>query len=306
MRALAETYGFKPVVVDPVTPFPLMEVDSWLTGRRAIALPFTDECAPLCASAGQAQALLQRTCELGRHRGWKYLELRGGFPGCTATESSVQFYAHQTDLRAPESDLRKTIEPSVARAVRKAERSGLSATVSTGWEDVVTFYHLLCATRRRHGVPPQPMALFTHLHRYLLTRGLGFVVLAKQGTRAVAGALFLRWGTRAAYKYGATDLRFQELRGSNLAMWTGMLALKQAGAEVLDFGRTSLSNEGLRRFKLGWGATERLLPYFRFDLRSGAIAPMSDRSTGWHNRLFRRMPLPLSSLIAKFIYPHVA
>src|SRR5690242_11180914 len=53
IRVLVDTYGFNPVFFvqgDEAARsiVPLMEVDSWLTGRRGVALPFTDECAPLC------------------------------------------------------------------------------------------------------------------------------------------------------------------------------------------------------------------------------------------------------------------
>ena len=39
---------------------PLMEVDSWLTGRRGISLPFTDECEPLYPDAESFKNLLQK------------------------------------------------------------------------------------------------------------------------------------------------------------------------------------------------------------------------------------------------------
>jgi hypothetical protein len=53
-RVLHDTYQFDPIYfVEKRTDgsisalIPLMEVNSWLTGRRGISLPFTDECAPL-------------------------------------------------------------------------------------------------------------------------------------------------------------------------------------------------------------------------------------------------------------------
>src|SRR5580658_8214826 len=53
-KVLTETYDYAPnyfVTKDGAgihSLLPLMEVDSWLTGRRGIALPFTDDCEPLC------------------------------------------------------------------------------------------------------------------------------------------------------------------------------------------------------------------------------------------------------------------
>src|SRR6202044_4760 len=52
---LKGTYGYKPKYFTIRQDgglrslLPLMEVDSWLSGRRGISLPFTDECEPLSA-----------------------------------------------------------------------------------------------------------------------------------------------------------------------------------------------------------------------------------------------------------------
>ena len=77
----------------------------------------------------------------------------------------------------------------------------------------------------------------------------------------VAGAIFLNLGTRAIYKYGASDLRYQALRGNNLVIWEAIKFFGEHGYRTLDFGRTDLPAEGLRRFKCGWGATERSIEY---------------------------------------------
>jgi len=51
---MAECYGYRPFVValcdekgEITAGLPLMEVNSWLTGRRWVSLPFTDHCHPL-------------------------------------------------------------------------------------------------------------------------------------------------------------------------------------------------------------------------------------------------------------------
>src|ERR1035441_5261354 len=78
-KVLVETYGFTPVwLAEENSLLPLMEADSWLTGRRGIALPFTDECAPLCESGKDFPPLFQNAVEFGKSRGWKSVELRGG------------------------------------------------------------------------------------------------------------------------------------------------------------------------------------------------------------------------------------
>jgi hypothetical protein len=89
-------------------------------------------------------------------------------------------------------------------------------------------------------------------------------------------------------------------------MWHGIKWHAQQGFSFLDFGRTSLQNEGLRRFKLSWGAKEFRINYARVDIASGRYVISEDRSNGWHNRFFRMMPMPVSRLIGQLLYPHVA
>ncbi len=43
--------------------------------------------------------------------------------------------------------------------------------------------------------------------------------------------------------------------------WTAIQEAKKRGFEVFDFGRTELGNEGLRKFKQGWGTIEQPLFY---------------------------------------------
>ena len=128
------------------------------------------------------------------------------------------------------------------------------------------FYRLHVRTRRRHGLPPQPFKFFLNIQKELIDHNLGFIVLARAGSRVVAAAMFFRSGISALYKYAASDERYQQLRGSDLVLWEGIQFLIKTGSQSLHLGRTSLDNSGLRKFKLGWAVTEQMLHYFRFDV----------------------------------------
>ena len=158
-------------------------------------------------------------------------------------------------------------------------------------EDVGAFYRLHVRTRRRHGLPPQPFSFFRNIHRHVIKPGLGFVALAHSASRPIAGAVFFSLGRNAIYKFGASDERYQDSRPNNLVIWHAIQKLAAARAETLHLGRTSLRNEGLRRFKLGWGTIERPLEYFRFDVTSNCWTPAKDNASGIHNALFKRLPL---------------
>jgi len=130
-------------------------------------------------------------------------------------------------------------------------------------------------------------------------------VARHQGT-PIAAAIFFHLGAKAIYKYGASAEAQQHLRGNNLVIWEAIKWYVRHGYTRLDFGRTSLSNQGLRRFKLAWGTQERRIDYVRFDFEQETFVTGADQARGWHNRIFKMLPENLSRLIGAALYRHVA
>ena len=155
-------------------------------------------------------------------------------------------------------------------------------------------------------MPPQPFPFFASIQRHVLAHNHGWIVLARQGALPVAGAVFFHFGGRAIYKFGASDETQQQLRANNLVMWRAIQHYAREGAASLDFGRTSLSNAGLRKFKLGWGTQEEEIGYLRYDPKAAAFVTARDDAQGWHNRVFQALPLTLSRLAGSLLYRHIA
>lgn len=311
-RVLQGAYGYAPVYFairrsgGLHSLLPMMEVDSWLTGRRGVSLPFTDECAPLGADPDSIRSLFEEAKAYGSTRHWKYMECRGGLPLYGEASPSVSFLGHRLDLRGGESALFSRCESSNRRAVRKAEQSGLTIEFSRDLEAVREFHGLLCKTRKRHGVPPQPFEFFAGIQRHVLAQKQGWVVVARFGEVPVAGAVYFNFGKTAIYKFGASDEKFQHLRANNLVMWEAIKRHAWEGFETLEFGRTSLTNHGLQKFKLGWGAVEYRIDYLRHDFRSGALAVVNDRATGLHTRVLGLLPDPIFKFVGSALYKHIA
>ena len=311
-KTLEASYGYKPLYLavedgsNVRSLLPLMEVNSRLTGHRGIALPFTDECVPLYQDPSSAHRLVQVAVGLGKTRGWKSVEFRGArelFPDAPA---AVSYYGHRLKLDDCDETMFGRFDGSTRRAIRKAEKSGVTATVSGGMDAVKTFYSLHCKTRQRHGLPPQPFVFFRNICRHILSQGLGMVVAANWQGRPIAASIYFQFGTRAIYKFGASDESHQELRGANLVMWEAIKRLARNGAATLDFGRTSVSNEGLRRFKLNWGTEEYKIEYVKYDLLRNTFVTEKDATTGWHNWVFRALPPTISRIIGTAFYRHLA
>src|SRR5271155_4012640 len=66
LQALQHTYGYEPVTFTTSPPTDELKngivfcrVNSWLTGRRLVSLPFSDHCEPLCNSPEELNVLLR-------------------------------------------------------------------------------------------------------------------------------------------------------------------------------------------------------------------------------------------------------
>ncbi|MGA2748460.1 MAG: GNAT family N-acetyltransferase [Verrucomicrobiota bacterium] len=311
-RVLHDTYGHKPLYFarfhgkQLTGLLPVMEVSSPLTGRRGVSLPFTDACSPLTADGSDTQSFYQTALACGRCRRWKYLECRGSAQSWQGSSPSLAFYGHLIDLQLGPDLLYKGLDGAFRRAVRKAQEAGLRVEFSTGPESMATFYRLHCLTRRRHGLPPQPFRFFANIQRHVLAPGQGFVATARLEKKALAAAVFLYQGRQALYKFGASDYAAQQLRPSNLMMWLAIKQCGDMGLATLNLGRTSLSNEGLRRFKLALGATEHNVQYAKYDFSTQRFVTDTDRAEGGFNRLFACLPLPMLRLAGAVLYPHLS
>jgi hypothetical protein len=312
LRVLHDTYGHKPVCFCQFeggrlqTALVLMEVSSVLKGRRGVSLPFTDVCPVLRRTGASAGGLYEAAVEHGRSGKWKSLECRGEIDMWKGASVSLSFFEHVADLSQGPEALFNGFESAMRRGIRKAEKQGLSIEFSPSAEAVREYYGLHCLTRRRHGLPPQPVRFFENIQRHILEAGHGFVALVKSGVKPLAGGVFFCRGGRAIYKFGASDESAQHLRPNNLMMWSAMKRCQELGAQTLSFGRTSVGNEGLRRFKLSFGAAERAVEYAKYDFARDAFVRDVDRAEGWFNRVFRAMPGPLLRLTGDLLYPHLS
>ena len=123
-----------------------------------------------------------------------------------------------------------------------------------------SFYGLLRLTRRRHGLPPQPLAWFRNLVA-CLGDGLTIHVASKDGV-PIAGILTLSFKKTMVYKYGGSDARHHSLGGMPFLFWRAIQEAKARGIEELDLGRSDLDQPGLIAFKDHLGATRTTLTYY--------------------------------------------
>ena len=311
-RLLSETYGYLPTYFTAlhdnrlIALLPFMEIRSWLTGTRGVSLPFTDECRAILSDSMPFDDAAPEVISRAGARRWRTIEYRGHGRGMGHLPASSEYLTHELDLTPGEDLLFSGYRSNVQRNIRKAEKSGISVATDPTPDGMQEFYRLNCLTRREHGLPPQPARFFENLRSHLLEKEFGTLLLARHEGRAVAGALFLHFAGKAVYKYGASDRRCQELRPNNLVFREGIRLLCGNGMRTLSFGRTDLDHEGLRQFKLSWGATEKTLQYVKYDVPSKSyLSSKKYRATIPWESTMSKLPVPLLRLIGRFAYRHV-
>ncbi len=313
-KVLRDTYGFNPYYItrrrggQVCALLPVLEANSWLAGRRGVSLSFTDYCAPIATASDDRRPLIDAALACGRERNWKYFECRGAELGawCPAAEASIEFFTHELDLAPGVEALFQQCDSSTRRAVRKAQKSNITLNCSIELAAMEEYFRLHCQTRREHGLPPQPWEFFLNIHREILSQNHGMIVSASCQGRAVAALVLFFFENQALYKFGASDSQFQHLRPNNLVMWEAIRQSIARGMERFHFGRTSLHNEGLRRFKLGWGSREARLSYYKYDLMANRFRKDKDATSGWHTSVFRALPVQVSRILGRLLYRHMA
>ena len=280
-------------------------INSWLTGRRFVSLPFSDHCEALIDSPDKLDKMLlhmKQNLDKGK---WQYVEIRpiSHRPGShIGLQECLTYQFHRLDLRRSTQELfRDFHKDCVQRKIRRAEREGLKYEEGNSEALLQKFYRLLVTTRRRQHLPPQPLAWFRGL---VAAFGSDLKVrVASKGDLAVASILTLSHKRCMVYKYGGSIASLNKLGGMAFLFWRTIQEAKDKGFEELDLGRSDTDNLGLIAFKEHWGATGTTLRYWTYPPR-----PHVPRSA-WQKSLARYFveaaPDRVLEAVGALLYRHI-
>ena len=316
LEALRRTYAYKPAFITTATTneplkngIVFCRIESWLTGDRLVALPFSDHCQPLCDSAEEF-VLLIRALQHSLHPGnWKYLEIRpideqiGRLGEQTGFSASARYFLHILDLRPQLNEIFRGLDKdSVQRRVLRAERAGLAQGCGQSSEFLKDFYELFVLARRRHSLPPAPHSWFRNLIECLGTAVEIRVAYFKE--TPVSAILTLRFNNVVYYKYGGSKAQFNNLGATPWLLWNAVAEAKSHGALSFDLGRTETDNPGLLAFKNHWVSNPIHMDYWRYP---GGISRLVSDSfpSRLAKRVFSLMPGRLLKATGRMLYPHI-
>ena len=209
--------------------------------------------------------------------------------------------------RSPEEVYAGFHRSQVQRNIRRAEREGLTVRRAARPHDLVdTFYRLHLQTRRRLGVPVQPRRFFRLLWESAISTGLGSVLIVEVSAQPIAAAVFLEWNGTVIYKFGASDASAWSLRPNHVLFWHAIRTACEQGYRWFDFGRTDVGQEGLRNFKLSWGAVEEPLVYGTLGGKPGSAPPAEGMAARMLGPVIRHGPLLLCRATGETLYRYIA
>jgi CelD/BcsL family acetyltransferase involved in cellulose biosynthesis len=316
LESLRRSYGYEAFVLTTTPPgrdlengIPFCRIKSWLTGERIVSIPFADHCEPLFDRAEDFHAVLEAA--RGNSPGWRqqYTEIRplsdvgSSLAGDTSFSQGSTFRLHLLDLSKSQEELFRSFDKSsVQRGIKKAEKLALTYDEGTSEELLRKFYALQVVTRRRHQLPPQPLQWFQNLLENLRQQACIRVILHEG--RPIASIFTFFYNGTMLYKYGCSDPKFNNLRGTTLLFWKTIQAAKQLDAKVFDLGRSDLDNPGLIRFKSEWGSRELPLIYWRYPQPKPVSLPVLSKTKRAGRQLLSHLPDNILILLGKTLYKH--
>ena len=270
MQVLSQTYGFEVgayLALDHlnnvVGGIALCDIEDFL-GRRLVALPFSDHFDPLVNGQEPWNALVHQIAAKGLPFAIRCLHN-------TIPLQDQRFVAtkrakwHGLKLDHDLDAIWSGFKNSLKRNIKKAAIAGVTIEISTDEEALKKFFQLHLRLRKnKYKLLAQPFKFFQNIWTLFLEAQRLFLFVARCEDEIVSCGLFLGWGPTFVYKFGTSNPEFLNHRPNDLLIWEAIkFAVSQDCAE-LDFGLSDLDQDGLIRFKRGFGAQEKEIAHLTY------------------------------------------
>lgn len=191
---------------------------------------------------------------------------------------SVEF-AGVLDLTKSEEELLAGMRQRLRRALRKAEKNGITVEKSTNPEAIHEFYQIQMQTAGRHGFVAFSEDFLLKQFTALAKNGEAVLYSAKYQGETLAQNFMIFYGNEASYHYGVSSELGTKLSGAPLLHMEAMRDARERGIERYNFWGIVEEDEvhhrfyGVSCFKRGFGVTElKYVPAHDLVLQPGRYA----------------------------------
>lgn len=278
-------------------------------GRRLVSVPMRDRGSVVATDEATARALVAAAVALGQQLAVDYLELRALHPIAPAVLGDStwlvrrNWIATRIDLTPGAEAIWKGLDRDSLRwSIKKADKNGVTVGEDATYDGMKVFSELFVRARCDMGIPPFPAALFQALHRHVIAPGLGQLLLARAGGRAIHGLISLYSKDTFIPAYAAPQKAFRKLYANERIFWASIQSAIDRGFRVYDFGADSERQEGLLFFKSRWRGVQHRMAYHVLPLRREA--PDFDSSGPRYRYLraiWRRLPMPVARPLGAWV-----
>ncbi len=171
-------------------------------------------------------------------------------------------HAGVLDLHLPEEEILKGMRQRLRRALRKAEKSGISIETSTNSDDIDTFYNIQLQTAGRHSFVPFGREFLKKQFAAFAETGNAVLYTAKHEGEILAQNFMIFYGTEASYHYGVSTEKGTRLSGAPLLHMEAMREARKRHITRYNFWgivpeeATKHRFYGVSTFKRGFGVTD--------------------------------------------------
>ena len=312
INVISSTYNYEPVLVILENPktgaidgaIPFFLIDSSLTGKRLVSLPFTSYCKILMPDSKINESI---DFVLHRYTDIDYLELKSHNNSHDALKNYVpskKYCTHILDLKSDIESIFKSLHStSIRQRIRRAKRDGLKFRVAQDERDLKRFYELETGVRKRKGLPPSPYRFFMNIWKNLKSYDYIFLPVVEYENKIIAAAIVLKFKNKYYLEYSASDSRYLKYSPNQLLIWETIVQAHKNGAHYFDFGRSSYSNQSLIEFKQRWATQIVPLTYHYYPR---LVHPTDEGLARKFLEICnRKLPKFLLKLEGNIIYPHL-
>ncbi|MCA8957920.1 MAG: FemAB family PEP-CTERM system-associated protein [Planctomycetes bacterium] len=248
---------------------PLFRTKSPFLGNNLISVPYAVYGGALVRDDQATRALLDAARAIGSHHKAQYVELRERHTLDLDLPVSDLYVTFRQDLPADPAKVMPAIPKKARAEVRRArDQFGLTCEVS---DDLVSFYRLFVANKKRLGSPSLPFRWFKALRQEFGKKAVLHLVREPDGTPIAAVMSFLM--NKVIYAYYSGSLFDRNKTGVNNMIYCAIMEWGAAnGYAVFDFGR-SRRDSGPASFKKNMGFIGEPLHYQYCMLSDSAKVP---------------------------------
>ena len=309
-QAVEHSYGFDMLYlgafegVKLIGILPLIRMGIPLRQKTLVSLPYCDGAGAVADTQEALDALIAHASTKLTKTTPEPVELRHADTTTVEPETLAdgQKVRMLLSLAASPDEQIAIFKSKLRSQIRKAEKNGLTSkvVVHSNTDDFAKrldeFYAVISGNMRLLGSPVHSKAWFMAVLRQYAENS--YMVLVYQDDIAVGGGIVLLNKGTASIPWASTDAEYNRLAPNMLLYWTVISEAITKGAQVFDFGRSTL-NEGTYNFKKQWGSQPAPLHWATYinGVQQDVVDMGKSKPRELVEQIWRKLPLALVNFV---------